>query len=67
MTLEGEISDIVRFFKFIFIIYVEKKSKNIEVNTLESVKSLEKINKKATKILNKHVNDLYNDARKWHG
>ena len=48
-----------------------KKNKSSEStccsNILESAKSLEKVNEKTTKIMNKHVNDLYNDARKWHG
>jgi hypothetical protein len=36
-------------------------------NILESAKSLEKVHKETTKIMNKNVDDLYNDARKWHG
>ncbi len=45
----------------------EKKSKKRDVTRLDSAKSLEKFNEKSTKIMNKNVNDLYNDARKWHG
>jgi hypothetical protein len=48
-----------------------KKKRDLEstccTKILESAKSLEKVNEKATKIMNKNVDDLYNDTRKWHG
>ena len=45
-------------------IFIKPNSIN---NQISDAKSLEKVNEKTTKIMNKHVNDLYNDARKWHG